>query len=243
MTAQAGKGRERAVSIVLVVLLHVALGIALLRGFHVDLPVRASSGLKLFALAEPPPPPPAPPPPRERHRAPRREGAAAPANRTARATPLVAPTPVVRLAPPPPLVVAPVANSGAADHQGAAPVPGPGTGSGGTGTGTGSGGAGDGPGGGGGAEPPGWIGGRLRDADYPDWASRAGITGTVVMDIDVTAKGRVSNCTVRESSGNAALDALTCRLIRERLRYDPARDAAGRKVAGRTEAEQTWGRD
>jgi protein TonB len=46
----------------------------------------------------------------------------------------------------------------------------------------------------------------------------------------VGTDGRVSGCRVTRSSGHAELDATTCRLIEQRFRYRPARDAAGRPV-------------
>ena len=42
------------------------------------------------------------------------------------------------------------------------------------------------------------------------------------------------------SSGNAALDVTTCRLITERFRYKPTRDASGRKVPDTVTGTQAW---
>ncbi|MCA1749419.1 MAG: energy transducer TonB, partial [Sphingomonadales bacterium] len=47
-------------------------------------------------------------------------------------------------------------------------------------------------------------------------------------------------CVVVESSGNADLDSATCRMIRQRFRYAPARNAAGEPVADRRGWRQSW---
>lgn len=184
--------------------------------------------IQLIAIApELPPPPPEPRPARIA----RREGAAAPANREAR--PETA-APVPQPAPPPPIAL-----PGPDRSAGAAAVPGPGTGAGGQGNGTGAGGAGDGEGGGGGT-PLRWIKGRIKDSDYPRAALRRGASGTVGLRFTVGVKGRVTGCAVTRSSGDADLDATTCRLIVERFRYEPSRDAQGRAVPDTVEGEHEW---
>jgi TonB family protein len=65
------------------------------------------------------------------------------------------------------------------------------------------------------------------DEDYPASALRSGETGNVAAEWDVAEDGVVESCRVVRSSGSAILDSTTCRLITTRLRYDPARDAAG----------------
>lgn len=67
--------------------------------------------------------------------------------------------------------------------------------------------------------------------DYPMSAVDAREQGTVRFWIEVSAEGRVTECHIVQSSGSAALDAATCRVMRERARYTPARDANGRPVA------------
>lgn len=65
------------------------------------------------------------------------------------------------------------------------------------------------------------------DEDYPASAIRNGETGSVAAEWDVAEDGVVEGCRVVRSSGSAALDNTTCRLITARLRYDPARDSTG----------------
>lgn len=185
--------------------------------------------LKTFVVPPPPPPPPERTVERPRPST-RKEGRAAPPNIRSKATPVVAPTPVVPLQIPPPIIAAPKPFQGNQASQGAAPVAGPSTGAGGIGDGTGSGGYGDGDGDGGDETPPRWRKGRLKDSDYPRDAADAGQGGTVAIKFMVWTDGRVRDCTVTHSSGSRALDETTCRLITERYRYDPSRDAQGRPV-------------
>jgi protein TonB len=56
----------------------------------------------------------------------------------------------------------------------------------------------------------------------------------------VGPNGRVTECRVIRSSGNAELDETTCRLILERFRFAPARDAQGRKVSDVVVEDHTW---
>jgi len=217
--------------------LHLLLGYALVAGFALAPAPASTSPLKLFDVAAPPQEPPAPAPARA---APEREAAAAPPDRAARPSPVVAPPPMVAIEPPPPLVAAPVAGAGPDPSAGAAALPGPGTGAGGEGTGLGSGRGGDGAGGDGRGRRPRLLRGRIVEADYPRaaWRQRAG--GTVVARLSIGADGAVAGCAIHRSSGHAALDAATCRLIRERFRYAPARDAAGRAVPSETGWRQRW---
>ena len=56
----------------------------------------------------------------------------------------------------------------------------------------------------------------------------------------VGTNGRVTDCAVTRSSGNAELDTATCRLIKRRLRYRPARDAQGRPIPAAIVGKQEW---
>ena len=76
--------------------------------------------------------------------------------------------------------------------------------------------------------------------DYPAAALRDGAQGRVAVSLEVGPDGRVTNCVVTQSSGSAALDSTTCRIIRSRARYTPARDAQGQAVPGNHEATITW---
>ena len=172
------------------------------------------------------------------------EGAASPPNRKDTPTEIMTPPPQIRLEVPPPVVAAPIAGQGSAAAAGAALVPGPGTGRGGQGTGLGSGTQGIGTGGGGGGLGGAravWLSGSIGEEDYPDAAYNARIGGTVFISFVVAPSGRVESCAVTRSSGNRDLDATTCRLIKKRFRYRPARDGWGKPVAETVRGEQEWG--
>lgn len=247
MTANGTTNLERLRAAVPVALVHLLLGLVLLRGLASAPPLPEQDALRLVdlppeqevPLEQPPPPPPAPGrATAERQADPRTAGAASPPNLEARPTPVVAPEPVVRL-PTPPLPAAPITGTGFAPSAGAAPVRGPGTGSGGTGSGTGSGSGGDGAGGGGGGggggdgagmavTPPRQVAGRLSIGDMPEDLRESGFSGRVWVLYRVEADGRVSQCRVTRSSGSRLLDAATCRLIQQRFRFRPSRDDRGR---------------
>jgi len=231
---------ERLRSATVAALIHVGLGYALLYGLDVSFTPAASDGLSVFDLPQVPPPPPLdePVPAPLRSQAP--EAAAAPPGLKAEASPIAAPVPRIVLVVPPPVTVAALPAQGSAPTAGATVIAGPGPGAGGAGVGTGSGGAGDGNGGGGIVTRPRHLEGRFRGSDYPRGAGDAGAEGTVLAHYDVGVDGRVSNCRVVRSSGNAELDQTTCRLIERRFRYEPARDADGNAVPDVAGWEEVW---
>jgi len=226
--------QQRLGSASLTALVTAALGYAFIAGLGVSVPHVASEALVAFAVTPPPPPPPKPAP---RHDT-RHEGAAAPANLKSKATAVVAPPPAVPITPPPLINLAPKPDVGAQTTTGAAPVPGPGTGAGGQGNGTGSGGSGNGKGAG--DTPPRQIAGKLSTRDLPPGIKQPGRGGTVSVLYVVTPQGRATDCQVTHSSGDAELDALTCRLIEQRFRFDPSRHADGRPVESMVEEDHTW---
>lgn len=76
--------------------------------------------------------------------------------------------------------------------------------------------------------------------DYPSQAIANKAQGTVRFRLDVGSDGRVTGCTILRSSRSSILDSSTCRLMRSRARFDPARNAAGRPVMGQVESEFGW---
>jgi len=80
----------------------------------------------------------------------------------------------------------------------------------------------------------------ISDSDYPAGAIRNGEQGDVGFRLDVTAEGTVSDCQVVESSGSALLDGATCRIMRARARFTPARNSAGQAVADTVSARVRW---
>ncbi|MBY0521156.1 MAG: energy transducer TonB [Sphingomonas sp.] len=229
---------DRIKGAVAAVIVHILIGYALITGFAVSMPRLVEQGLATFTVAPPPHPPAPEPEPRPAPR-PRPDGAAAPPNLKSKATEVAAPPPIIVIPTPPPVIVAEEAANGADRTSGAAPLPGPGTGAGGIGDGTGSGTGGNGDGGGGGT-PLRQIGGRISYRDYPPSPLAAHIGGTVWVRYGVSARGRVEQCGIERSSGNADLDATTCRLIVERFRFKPRRNARGKPVPGIVVEDHTW---
>ena len=251
MTAAQPSRSERAGSALGAVLVQAALACLFVWGMGNDARRAMVEPLRLFNILPPPPEPervaPRPPPrvasdTRRQRFTPREEGGSSPPNLRSQATPVVAPPPIVPLPLRPPIVAATVAGTGADPKSGAAEVRGPGTGSGGVGDGSGSGLGGGGPGGGGYGDytPPRLIRGRLRNSDYPEGLGEAGIGGTVGVIFTVLADGRVTDCRIRSSSGNARLDDTTCRLIERRFFYEPSRDWRGRPVDSQIVENHSW---
>jgi TonB family protein len=97
-----------------------------------------------------------------------------------------------------------------------------------------------------GAGPPGAARARanlasyLTSDDYPAAAIRNNEQGRVSFTLEIDANGRVTGCAITSSSGSAALDSTTCRIMRSRARYTPARDAAGKAIPSQDRAAVSW---
>ena len=72
------------------------------------------------------------------------------------------------------------------------------------------------------------------DRDYPPSAQRREEEGTVTMRITVGTNGRVADCAVTGSSGSSALDQAACKGMRRYARYNPALNDAGNPVTATT---------
>ena len=240
MYADRGWSRERIASAAGVALVHALLGYALIAGLKFELPRRVSEELKLIDII------PAPEPPKPEMKIPhkvkseRPEGEASPPNLRAEPTQIVLPPPKIPVPVTNPMPVAPIAGVGNAPSAGSADIPGPGYGAGGWGNGRGAGGYGDGDGAGGAQIPPRKRKGKLSYDDVPDYMREQGIGGTVGVIYHIEADGRVTDCSVQRSSGIPELDAVTCREIIRRFRFDPARARNGRKVASNIVENHTW---
>jgi protein TonB len=82
--------------------------------------------------------------------------------------------------------------------------------------------------------PPGPAKGDVRAVfstdDYPMGALQRGEQGTVQAQLTIDRHGRVSRCSIIRSSGYQSLDSATCRILKRRARFTPARDIAGKTV-------------
>lgn len=75
---------------------------------------------------------------------------------------------------------------------------------------------------------------------YPDEAKAAGIQGRTEFQLQLDAKGRVTECDIAASSGSALLDSTTCALLVSNGRFKPAHDANGRDVPGIWHSAMVW---
>lgn len=198
------------VAIIVVALIHIALGYAFITGLAYQYVKKAQEKLNTFDVAPPPPPPPdipPPPPPPEQPNLP------PPPTTVVTPPPIIrtpVPAPVIQttttipprqtMAPPaPPAPVAPPAPPAPRISQA--------------------------------ASAKGNIGVFFGPDNYPASAQREGAEGRVAVHISIGADGRVSDCSVTSSSGNAALDDTTCRIFKSRVRYTPAKDQNGTPIA------------
>lgn len=76
--------------------------------------------------------------------------------------------------------------------------------------------------------------------DYPASAARMGEAGAVGFRVDIDRNGRIAACTIIISSGSAALDSTTCRLLRSRARFSPALDRKGRPTEDSLGGRIVW---
>ncbi|HET9638458.1 MAG TPA: TonB family protein [Allosphingosinicella sp.] len=67
----------------------------------------------------------------------------------------------------------------------------------------------------------------VSDTDYPPNAVRNEEQGTTRFRLAVGPDGKVRECIVTSSSGSSALDATTCRLMKQRAKFTPARNNRG----------------
>ena len=80
----------------------------------------------------------------------------------------------------------------------------------------------------------------ISDGDYPESAIAAEEQGIVSFALDVARDGHVTGCAIEASSGSAALDAATCRIMTTRGRFIPAHDRKGRPTTDRLHARIKW---
>lgn len=84
------------------------------------------------------------------------------------------------------------------------------------------------------------LGAFFTPEDYPASARAAREQGDVEVRLSVGADGRVTGCAILESSGSAALDSATCRLLQTRARFRPALDADGRPAPTEMIHRHAW---
>ena len=207
---------NRTAALVVVALIHLALGYALVTGLAYNVMKQAAEDLKTFDVEEEPPPPEeVPPPPENQAETPPPPQVAAPPPLVR--TPMV--TSTVQATPnPPPFVPTPIARPAPP----APPAPPPPVRR---------------------VEPrsvTGSLQGLIRESDYPSSALDREEQGTVGVSLTIGTDGRVSNCSVSSSSGSRTLDSTTCRILTSRARYTPGRDSSGNPASGTVSGRVTW---
>lgn len=229
---------RRALTIAAVALMHLIAIWALLRAFDVHVAPDQIRSIVTYDVAatqiaapDPEPSPTAAP--------------AEPEGASAAPAPLAQPRPVSA----PPAVIPrpkmeslpPVASEGDASRAGAARE-GAGTGGNGGGIGTGSGVSGSGMGGNAIARRAEKIAGEIRARDYPRASVDERDGASVTVRFTIAVDGRPRDCRIHASSGNTAVDRITCELVMERFRYRPAADAEGNPVEEIVGWRQRWWR-
>ena len=206
---------NKTVPIVIVVLLHVLIGYALISGLAMSVVEKVQEDLTVFDVDEPPPPP---PPPEEIPPPPEQPQAEIP-------PPVVSPPPIVRTntTPPPissqPTAPPPTITNTAPVRPPAPPAPAP--------------------------PPPPPPPPRIEPAsargdvrtlfstdDYPSRAQRNEEEGTARARLTIGTNGRVTGCSIVQSTGSSSLDQATCKVLQSRARFTPATDSTGAKVQG-----------
>ncbi len=90
------------------------------------------------------------------------------------------------------------------------------------------------------AAPRGNPGRWITDNDYrPSWISRE-FSGVAGFTLEIDRQGRISDCTITRSTGYSALDDATCRLLRSRAEFSPAKDSSGAIVPGTYSSSVNW---
>lgn len=209
-----GMSRGRLWAIISVAVLHALLAYAFVSGLAYKFIKEATEDLTVVEVKEEPPPPPEepPPPPPEQPTSP---------PVTAIESPIVRPSPPQVATPPqftpaPPVVrPAPPAIAPAPPPPPPAPVSRP-------------------------QRARANLNSYFSTDDYPAAALRGNDQGTTGFSLTIGPNGRVTACNVTASSGSSALDQATCRILRSRARYTPARGPDGNPTSGTDAGRVTW---
>lgn len=77
-------------------------------------------------------------------------------------------------------------------------------------------------------------------SDYPRDALAQMRGGVATVRLTVDREGFVEHCQVVQSSGHADLDAISCQAMGMRGRFEPARNAAGRRIPATVVRQVVW---
>jgi periplasmic protein TonB len=209
---------NRIIAIIIVALIHLAVGYALVTGLAYSAVKKAIDRVTTVDIEEPPPPEEEPPPPEPQPEtappppvAPPPPINIAPSPPPIRTQPTIPPPAPPALRVPPPAPVAPPP----------APPPPPRFQA-------------------KGAEPRGNPGSWANSNDYPARALREEREGVTRFSVQINAEGRVTSCNVTGSSGHPDLDSTTCSLIQRRARFRPATDGNGKPTSDTWSSAVRW---
>ena len=76
--------------------------------------------------------------------------------------------------------------------------------------------------------------------DYPSRSLREEEEGVTTVTLSVDANGRVTNCRISGSSGHPRLDEATCNNMQRRARFNPATDGNGNATSGSYTQSVRW---
>ena len=81
------------------------------------------------------------------------------------------------------------------------------------------------------AQPIGSPGDWVLSRDYPMLLAISGVRGLVNFRLMVDEQGQTSSCHIQQSTRPAEFDALVCKMMMQRAKFQPARDAEGQPMA------------
>lgn len=90
------------------------------------------------------------------------------------------------------------------------------------------------------ATPKGNFQALMSTDDYPSSSLRNNEEGAVGFRLDIGTDGRVTACTVTQSSGHPLLDETSCRLLSRRARFNIAKDASGTPITSTYSSRFVW---
>jgi protein TonB len=204
---------NKIVAIIIVALIHVAVGYALITGLAYNAVKKAIERVTTVDINEPPPPPPETPPPPEPNTPPPPVAPPPPLNISV-SPPQIQVQPNIPPPAPPALIVppAPVAPPAPPPPRFTPKRP----------------------------TPRGNPGSWATTDDYPSRALREEKEGVTRFSVTVNTDGRVTDCTVTGSSGTPELDEAACRAITRRARFHPATDGDGNPTTGTYSNSVRW---
>jgi protein TonB len=90
------------------------------------------------------------------------------------------------------------------------------------------------------AEPRASLLSYISPGDYPPSSVAQREQGQPSFRLTIGPDGRVTGCVILVSSGSSALDGATCRIMRARARFNPARDGSGNPVPDEYFGRVAW---